>query len=202
MKYDFYAHMHSIQYTIYIVISFFACMHQRMPRNNLSCNDMFKRRRMTFQPPQPPAPNYFSKVKMSVSIKDFHSAKVAERVAMLMMQKIKSGSSEPSPMLVVRVVGWKSKVHSGRTFMPKLRGTCWFFEVEFSCPISLLLVSHRFLFPSCRLFLFPGGQKEPMPELKTKKGLRIWHNQLSSYTIIYIIRAANRHYIPNVRLIF
>ena len=33
-------------------------------------------------------------VKMFVPIKDFHSAKVAERVAMLMMQKIKSGSSE------------------------------------------------------------------------------------------------------------
>ena len=105
---------------------------------------------------------------MSVSIKDFHSAKVAERVAMLMMQKIKSGSSEPSPMLVVRVVGWKSKVHSGRKFMPKLRGTSWFFEVEFSCPISLLLVNHCFLFPSCRLFLFPG--KNPCRSWKQRKG--------------------------------
>jgi hypothetical protein len=33
-------------------------------------------------------------VKLSVTIKDFGSAKVAERVAMLMLQKLRSGTKE------------------------------------------------------------------------------------------------------------
>ena len=40
-------------------------------------------------------------VKLSVAIKDFGSAKVAERVAMLMLQKLRSGTKEAG-MLTLR----------------------------------------------------------------------------------------------------
>lgn len=128
------------------------------PGNNPSCSDMFKRTRMTFPPPQPPAPNYFSKVKMSVPIKDFHSAKVAERVAMLMMQKIKSGSSEASPMLVELLdESWRS-IRDGKT--SQNYGCSFYFMAVNYVFISLCcLLLTAFLFPRADFSFFQGAER-------------------------------------------
>lgn len=100
---------------------------------------------------------------MFVPIKDFHSAKVAERVAMLMMQKIKSGSSEASPMLVELLDESRRSSRDGKNYKTTVAAS--FFGCELCLHIPLLLVTHCFLFPSRRFFLFSRGQKEPMPQL-------------------------------------
>lgn len=158
--------VYSIIYYGYTYISFYTCIQSL--GTILPVAICLRERRMTFPPPQPPAPNCFSKVKMSVPIKDFHSAKVAERVAMLMMQKIKSGSSEASPMLVELLDESRRSSRDGKNY--KTTVTASFFGCELCLHIPLLLVTHCFLFPSCRFFLFPGGRKNPCRSCKHRKG--------------------------------
>ena len=171
MTYYLYAHLHSIFYIYSIIygytyISFYTCIQSL--GTILPVAICLRERRMTFPPPQPPALNYFSKVKMFVPIKDFHSAKVAERVAMLMMQKIKSGSSEASPMLVELLDESRRSIRDGTKYKTTVAASFLWLWIMSSYPFvacySLLS------FSLVQIFCLFQGQKEPCRSCKHRKG--------------------------------